>query len=64
MKGFYSTKEIAQMYNLTETTIRSFIQRGQLKATKFNRVYMITEADLKAWEATRKPRKKRGAANE
>lgn len=56
---FYSVKEVAEKYNLAESSVRSYIARGQLHATKFNnQTYIITPADLKQWEKTRKPRKR------
>ncbi len=58
-KEIYSVKEVAEMYNLAETSVRSYIARGQLHATKFNnQTYIITPQDLKEWEKTRKPRKR------
>lgn len=67
-KDFYSTKEVAELTGLTDVAIRQYIRRGQLKASKFDRVYMITQADLEEWQANRveKPgkRKKAGANNE
>ena len=62
MEQFYSVKEVAEKYNLAETSIRSYIARGQLKAERFNnQAYIIKESDLKAWESARteKPWKKR-----
>lgn len=58
-KEFYSVKEVAEMYGLKEVSVRAFIQRGQLEATKFNNAaYIITQDALKEWEKTRKPRKR------
>lgn len=48
-RDFYSTKEVAEMTGLTDISIRSYIYRGQLKATKFDRSYMITKEDLDQW---------------
>ena len=62
MEQFYSVKEVAEKYGLTEDTIRHYIHRGQIKTEKFNnRTHMIKESDLRAWESTRteKPWKKR-----
>lgn len=58
MKEFYTTKEIAEKYGLKENTIRVFINRGQLEATKVGTTYIITPEQLAAWESTRKPRKR------
>ena len=58
MFDFYTTKQIAEMYGLKEGTIRQFINRKQLEATKVGTTYIITPEQLKAWESTRKPRKR------
>lgn len=58
MKEFYTTREVGELYGLKEGTIRQFIFRGQLEATKVGTTYIITPEQLKAWESTRKPRKR------
>ena len=58
MKEFYTTKEVGEMYGLQEGTIRQFITRKQLEATKIGTTYIITPEQLAAWEKTRKPRKR------
>lgn len=58
MKDFYTCKEVAEKYGLKEGTIRQFINRKQLEATKVGTTYIITPDQLKAWEETRKPRKR------
>ena len=67
-KDFYSTKEVAELTGLTDTTIRSYIYRGQLEAQRFDRVYMITQEALDKWleERREKPgnRRKAGATND
>lgn len=67
-KDFYSTKEVAELTGLTDTTIRSYIYRGQLEAERFDRVYMIKQEALDQWlkERKEKPgnRRKAGANNE
>lgn len=57
-KDFFTTKEIAAKYGLKEGSIRSYIERGQLEATKVGTTYIITPEQLAAWESTRKPRKR------
>lgn len=57
-KEFYTTKEVGEMYGLKEGTIRQFISRKQLEATKVGTTYIITLEQLAAWEKTRKPRKR------
>lgn len=64
MEKFYSVHEVAERYGLTESTIRSYIHRGQLKADKFNgKALTITEEALKEWESNRResPWKRRKA---
>lgn len=56
--GIYTTRQVAEKHGLKEGTIRRFIERGQLKATKFGTTYMITDADLIEWEKNRKPRRR------
>ena len=58
MYDFYTTKEVAEMYGLKEGTIRQFINRKQLEATKVGTIYIITPKQLKAWEKNRKPKKR------
>ena len=58
MNEFYTTRQVAEKYGLKEGTIRQFISRGQLEATKVGTTYIITPAQLEAWEKTRKPRKR------
>ncbi len=65
-KDFYSTKEVAELTGLTDTTIRSYIYRGQIEAIRFDRVYMITQEALDKWlkERKEKPGNMRGAKND
>ena len=65
-KDYYSTKEVAELTGLTDTTIRSYIYRGQIEATRFDRVYMITQEALDKWlkERKEKPGNTRGAKHE
>lgn len=58
MKDFFTTKQIAEKHGLKEGSIRSYIERGQLKATKVGTTYIVTPEQLQAWESTRKPRKR------
>ena len=62
MVEHYSVKEVAEKYDLTESAIKSYIYRGQLKAEKLNgKALIISEEALKEWESSRreKPWKKR-----
>ena len=60
-KDFFTTAEVAYMYDIKEVSVRSYINRGQLKATKFNNhSWLITKENLEEWEKTRHPRRKRG----
>ena len=56
MDKIYTTRDVAAMYNLAEPSVRSYIFRGQLPATKYGNTFLMTEEDLKAWEKTRKPK--------
>lgn len=57
-KEFFTTAEVAEKYGLKEGTIRQFINRGQLEATKVRTTYIIYPEQLAAWEKTRHPRKR------
>lgn len=43
---YYSTEEIAEMYNLKPVTIRNWITRGKLKAIKLGHLWRISEEEL------------------
>lgn len=58
MDKLYTTKDVAAMYDLAEPSVRSYIFRGQLPATKYGNTFLMTDEDLKTWEKSRKPRKK------
>ena len=45
----FSTREIAERFNLTEQTIKSYIKSGQLRARKLGHKYYVTENDLRAY---------------
>ena len=43
---FYSLKEVAEILNLAEITVRRMVKRGSIKAHTFGRVYRISREDL------------------
>jgi len=45
----YDVQEVAQMLNLTPTTVRKLIKEDKLKAKKIGRPYMIAEDALKEY---------------
>lgn len=53
LKDIYSVKDVAELLELTEGSIRVSIKKGKLKATKFNGAYIITKQDLDDFIAAR-----------
>jgi excisionase family DNA binding protein len=53
--GVISTNETAQRLRLSLRRVQTLIQRGQLRATKLGRDWMVDEKDLQ--EFARRPRK-------
>jgi len=53
-----TTRDVAELLQLTETTIRSWIVGGELRAMRFGREYRVAVEDLEAFikaHATRPP---------
>jgi excisionase family DNA binding protein len=46
---FYSIPEIAKMAGRNQTTMRMAIVRGNLKATKFGRIWIVYKNDYEEW---------------
>lgn len=44
----YTTKQVADMYEVTAETVRNWIDRGQLRAIKVNGFYRIPHEDVLA----------------
>lgn len=44
---FYSVKEIAKAFNLTEPTVREYFRTGKIKAQKFGVSWYTTEQAVK-----------------
>ncbi|MDP3261719.1 MAG: helix-turn-helix domain-containing protein [Tabrizicola sp.] len=44
-----TTRDVAELLQLTETTIRSWIVGGELRAMRFGREYRIAAEDLDAF---------------
>ena len=45
----YTVTEIADILNVSDRSVRNFIQNGELKAYRFGREYKIKESDLQAF---------------
>jgi len=53
---FYSLKEVAEILNLAEITVRRMVKRGIIRAHTFGRVYRISRKDLNEFiKASRDP---------
>lgn len=48
----YTLQEIADIMKLNKQTIQNYVKKGTLKATKFGRVYRVTEEELKRFMNT------------
>lgn len=46
MEKYLSTKEIANIFKITEVTVRRWINRGWLPAIKIGKMYRIKSKDL------------------
>jgi excisionase family DNA binding protein len=44
-----TTAQVAQLLQLSPRTVQRAIRQGQLKATRFGRVYRVTDQDLREW---------------
>lgn len=51
---YYTTKELADMLQLTERGIQKWIREGKLVAYKMGREYRIEEKDFRAFMENRK----------
>lgn len=49
-KKYFTVKDVADRFGVTEPFIRSEIERGRLHANKIGRVYRISEEDIQAYE--------------
>jgi Helix-turn-helix domain len=52
MNKIYSTKQVAELFDLHEKSVSNACRRGIIKATKFSGRYMITEWALGEWVRT------------
>jgi len=43
---FYSTKKVAELFDVTVETVQNWIQRGLLDATKINGLYRVSRASV------------------
>lgn len=48
----YTLQEIADIMKLNKQTIQNYVKNGTLKATKFGRVYRVTEEELRRFMNT------------
>lgn len=44
--NYYTTKEVAEILKYNVQTIRRKINRGEIKATKINKDYRVSEEEL------------------
>lgn len=57
-RPFFTTHEIAELFKISEATVRSRIHDGDLRAVRFGREYRVAAKDLEAFveaHATRPP---------
>lgn len=54
----YTLNEVAEIMKLNKQTILNYVKRGTLKATKFGRVYRVTEEELTRFMNTGAGKKK------
>lgn len=57
----YTVQEIAEKFNISAETVRTYIKKGKLKACKMGTKYYVTEDNLKAYlEGIQPSRKEAG----
>jgi excisionase family DNA binding protein len=54
---YYTTKQLSEMLQVTEETIRKYIRDGKLGALMFGRDYRISEVDLYNYSETYRKKK-------
>lgn len=57
-KPFFTTHEIAELFKISEATVRTRIHEGELRAVRFGREFRVSTKDLEAFvnaHATRPP---------
>lgn len=56
-RKFYSPKEVAELFSVTEQTVRDWIKSGELKSTRLGKgsraPYRVPEAELQAFAMKR-----------
>ncbi len=50
MEKLYTCEEVAEMFSVKVTTVRSWINKGKLKAYRVGRLYRIHPNDLEAFK--------------
>ncbi len=43
----YTTKEVAELLSIKETTVREYIRNGEMEASRLGRMYRVTEEQVK-----------------
>lgn len=51
---YYTTKEIAQRYGVTATSVRVWIRNGELPAIQIGNSYRVKQSDLALFEQKRR----------
>lgn len=49
MTKLYTVKDLASMLDMHVRTVREYIKRGDIKAKKVGRKYMVTEEEYQAF---------------
>lgn len=58
--GYLTTAEAADRLKLQQITVRKHIQRGNIKAERYGRDWLISEASLKAFQVNRRSKGRPG----
>lgn len=48
-RPFFTTHEIAELFKISEATVRSRIHDGDLRAVRFGREFRVAASDLEAF---------------
>lgn len=53
----YDVQEVAEAFNITTATVRTYIKEGKLKGARFGKRYYMTEQSIKDYlETLQKPK--------
>lgn len=50
LPGYLTTEQVAEMHQVTRSSVVLWIQNGYLKATKVNQIWLIKEKDAKKYK--------------